>query len=142
MTLGFLSEYVPDVSQNIRTDGFQWSDFLTISQDNILRYGVSSLTGLLTCIIGGLNLNIVVSSLSIALINTGAAYATGKINNAEQAFKYFAISCLISSLTVGVGRVTQKYIHPSIMHDIPTVLNKALNKVVFLFKKVFIFMAN
>ena len=129
--IGFASVYVPDVVSNIKENGFQLSDLLTINKDNWLEYAANTLGGALTGLIGGAGVSAFISAPMVGAINTGVEYLSGDISSWKEAGEYFAISTLISFMTLGSKNVSSKYKNPSIVKDIPTRGNKIFEKVIY-----------
>ena len=135
--IGFASVYVPDVVSNIKKDGFQAADLLTINKDNWLEYAANTVGGALTGLIGGVGISAFASAPMIGAINTGVAYLSGDISSWKEAGKYFAASTFISFMTLGAKNVASKYKSPSIARDIPTKGNKIFEKLIYGIEKGF-----
>ena len=54
--IGFATVYVSDVVENVKEDGFQFSDLVTINKDNIFVYMFNTIGGALTGFVGGLGI--------------------------------------------------------------------------------------
>ena len=134
--IGFGTVYVSDVVENVKKDGFQFSDLATINKDNIFEYAVNTIGGALTGFVGGLGINFLISAPLVGAINTGVAALTGEINSWKEAAQYFAVSTMISALTLGAQRVTSKFQNPKISRGLPTKFNRFLEKGLYIFEKM------
>ena len=133
--IGFASVYIPDVVENVKKDGFQFNDLLTINEDNFVEYIANTVGGALTGLVGGLGINTVISAPLVGVIDTLSAYFSGDISSWGEAAMHFGISTFVSSLTLGTQRISAKYKTPHISKGNPTAFNRFLEKSAYLLEK-------
>ena len=133
--IGFASVYVSDVVENVKKDGFQVNDLLTINKDNLVEYIANTVGGALTGLVGGLGINTIISAPLVGAIDTLAAYFSGDISSWGDAALHFGISTFVSSLTLGTQRISAKYKNPQISRGNPTTFNRFLEKSAYLLEK-------
>ncbi len=108
IAIGSLTVYVPDVVENVKKDGFQLSDFLTINKNNYKEYLAKTIVGGLTGYIGALGLNAFFSAPLVGVLNTLSELISGNIHSYEELLIIFSISTMISFLTLGTCKFQLK----------------------------------
>ncbi len=101
-TAGFLSKYIPDVIANIKTDGFQASDLLTINKDNMNDYLGSVVAGAIGGLSGGLGLNLLGTMAFAGIGQVIGDSISGDITSFCDAVTTFFKSAIMAGLTYGI----------------------------------------
>ena len=134
-SIGFLSEYIPYVKENIKTDGLQMTDFNVYTKEKRRDLFLSTIGGAFTGLVGSSGINVLIAAPLIGLANTVVGIMTDDVNNFEEGLCYFGMSTIVSFLTLGAARCSTKYKNPTNVRGLPTKFNRLIENVSQSFQK-------
>ena len=102
---GVLTSYIPDLINNLKYDGFQLSDFLTVNEKNYRQYIGSITSGIISGAVGGLGLNILGTMLFSGAAQLLGEAIAGNVNSIGEGVDIFLKSAFVSGLTYGITKV-------------------------------------
>ena len=102
---GLLSQYTSDVLANVKDDGFQFSDLLTINNGNIGDYCGSIVAGAVGGAAGGLGLNLFGTMLFAGVGQVVGDLIAGDIDSIGDAVDTFLQSAFTAALSYGITSV-------------------------------------
>ncbi len=99
---GFLSQYISDVIANIKDDGFQFSDLLTINKSNWKDYLGATIAGAIGGASGGLGLNLLGTMLFAGMGQVIGDLICGDIDSFGDAVNTFLKAAFTAGLSYGI----------------------------------------